>query len=216
MRNHGALEAYLARYGKRSGRQPNLLQIFRHIRDEFGCRRALYPGSYLHVTPSLVFPTVCYVDSLKSLSQALSDPELLGYIDSLKSYGENAELRCYEQDYQGFDAEPPASFDLLISLNAGFVSQEARGYLRPGGLLLANDEHHDARRAFTDSDYRLVGAFEKETLRLARSEEELAGYFRLEGGTNITAEMVAADSGRPPSRATYQPKISAEAYLFQK
>ncbi len=216
MRNHQALETYLARYGEQSGRQPNLLRVFQQIRDAFGCRRALYPGSYLHITPSLVFPSVCYVDSLKGIGRALSDAELLGYIDARKSYPEEAEIQCYEQDYEGFDAEPPASFDLLISLNAGLVSLAAKGFLRPGGLLLANDEHYDARRAFTDPDYRLIGAFEKETLRLARSEEELADYFRLEGGACITADMVAADTGRPPSRARYKPAMEAEAYLFQK
>lgn len=216
MRNNRALDTYLARYGEPSGRQPDLLQVLRQIRDEFGCGRALYPGSYLHVTPSLVFPTVCYVDSLKGISRALADPELLAYIDARKSYRERAELRCYEQDYEEFEAEPPASFDLLISLNAGFVSQAAKGFLRPGGLLLANDEHYDARRAFTDPDYRLIGAFEQETRRLARSEEELAGCFRLAQGSYITPEMVAADAVRSPSRARYKPAIPAEAYLFQK
>ena len=211
-----ALETYLARYGEPPGLQPDLLRVFRQIRDEFGCRRALYPGSYLHITPSLVFPSVCYVDSLKGIGRALADPELLAYIDARKSYTEEAEVRCYEQDYEGFDAVPPASFDLLISLNAGFVSQAAKEFLAPGGLLLANDEHYDARRAFTDPDYRLVGAFEKDTLRLARSEEELSACFRLKDGDYITPDMVAADAGRPPSRARFKPAISAEAYLFQK
>ena len=216
MRNHKALETYLNRYGEESALQPDLLQVFRQIRDEFGCRRALYPGCYIHVTPSLVFPSVCYVDSLKGISRALADPELLDYIRARKSYAEDAEITCYEQEYEGFNAEPPASFDLLISLNAGFVSQAAKGFLRLGGMLLVNDGHYDARRAFTDPDYRMIGAFEKETLRLATSEEELASCFRLEQGTYITAEMVEADTGRSPSRARFKPAKPAEAYLFQK
>ena len=194
----------------------DLLTVFRQVRERFGGARALYPGSYLHITPSLVFPQVCYVDSLKGIGEALADPGLLEYVNSHKNYPEDALIRCYQQDYQVSIAEPEESVDLLISLNAGFISQAVKRLLRPGGLLLVNDGHYDARRAYTDPDYQLLGGFEGESLRLETSDDTRSAYFKTAKGTPLTSEMVEADATRPPSRARFKPAKSAEVYLFRK
>ena len=208
-----ALAIYLSRYHRyQDNDNGNLLWAFRRIAAGYGCRRALYPGSYLHITPSLVFPEVCYVDAVKNIEQSITAPALREYINAHKEYPEKAIIRCYEQDYGEFAAELPGSFDLLISLNAGFISQICGHFLKPGGYLLANNGHYDANRAYVDPGYRLVAALERD----APNPADLAPYFRTARGESITREMVESDAQRPPSKARFRPSRRAAAYLFQR
>ena len=193
----------------------DLLWAFRLIGENFGCRRVLYPGSYLHITPSLVFPEVCYVDSIKGIRQAMAAPALLEYVNSHKDYAEDAVIRCREEDYRSIASEPAGSFDLLISLNAGFISQHCGHLLRPGGYFLANNGHYDANRAFVDPSYQLVAALEDGVLNLDTSQPGLSPYFRTGKGEMLTLTMVESDVNRPPSKARFRPSREAEAYLFR-
>ncbi len=215
MRIKQPLDTYLANYRLKHDGLYDLLWAFRLVRENFGCRRALYPGSYLHVTPSLVFPEVCYVDSLKGVGAALGSPELLEYVSEHREYPDDASIRGYEEDYTAFAAEPLASFDLLISLNAGFISQACRSLLKPGGLLLANNSHYDAARAHVDPGYRLIGGLNGDSLLLDSSHPDLSAHFRTAKGEALTLEMVEADAKGPPSRARFMPQKEMEAYLFQ-
>ena len=215
MRPQRALETYLSGYRDKHDGSYDLLWAFRLIGENFGCRRALYPGSHLHITPSLVFPEVCYVDSIKGIRQAMSDPGLLGYVDSHKDYAEDAVIRCREEDYRSIASEPAASFDLLISLNAGFISQHCGHLLKPGGYFLANNGHYDANRAFVDPRYQLIAALEDGVLNLDRSQPGFSAYFRTGKGEMLTPAMVESDANRPPSKARFRPSREAEAYLFR-
>ena len=216
MRIRNPLDTYRANYLNGPGCIDGLGPVFRKVRDEFDVRRVLYPGSYLHITPSLFFPSVCYVDSLVGVADALADPDLRRYVADRRDYPEGPEIRCYEQDYHTFTSEPEASFDLLISLNAGLVSQASKRFLASGGLLLVNDEHYDARRAFVDLEYILTAVFAGEDLCMETSESKLAAYFKTGRGTLLTPEMVESDVHRSPSRAKFKPAKSAAVYLFRR
>ena len=215
MRAKQALETYLAEYRLKHDGLHDLLWAFRLVEKRFGCRRVLYPGSYVHVTPSLVFPEVCYVDSVKGIGDALSSPELLEYVSANSDYQGQPCIRSYEEDYTGFSAESPGCFDLLISLNAGLVSQACRSFLKPDGLLFANNAHYDAARAYVDPAYRLVGALDGGSLLLPSSHPFLSSHFCTGKGEALTLEMVEDDATRPPSKARFMPSRNLEAYLFQ-
>ena len=216
MRKKSALDTYIANYLDNPGCGNGLQSVFRQVRRNFHVQRVLYPGSWLDITPSLFFSRVCYVDSLTGIADALADPNLRGYVDDNRNYQETPEIRCYQQDYRTFTSEPEASFDLLISLNAGFISQACKRFLPSGGLLLVNDEHYDARRAFVDSDYVFSAVFAGKNLRMETSEAKLASYFKTARGTPLTPEMVASDAPRPPSQARFKPAKTAPVYLFRK
>ncbi len=216
MRMSDPLGAYKSRYLNGPGSDDGLRSVFRKIRDDFHVRRVLYPGSYLHITPSLYFPYVCYVDSLAGFADALADPNLRRYVEDHREYPETPAIGCYQLDYRTFTCEPEGSFDLLISLNAGLISRACKRFLRSGGLLLVNDEHYDARRAFVDPDYHLCAVFAGEDLSMETSESELAAFFRTARGTPLTLEMVESDVPRPPSRARFKSACSAPVYLFRR
>ena len=191
MKPQDALDIYLSDFRNKHGGLYDLLSVFQQIREGFDCKRVLYPGSYLHVTPSLVFPEVCYVDSLKDICKALANPDLLEYISSHKNYPEDASVQCYQEDYRSFDSESEASFDLLISLNAGFISQACKSFLKSGALLLLNDSHHDASRAYVDPDYQLIGVVEGENLHLGGVGWRDCGDYAASGDSAI-AEVSSA------------------------
>ena len=216
MRRVNPLDTYMASYLNGPGSDDGLGSIFRKVRDKFRVQRVLYPGSYLHITPSLYFPYVCYVDSLAGFADALVNPDLRQYVADHRDYPEAPVICCYQQDYRTFTGESEGSFDLLISLNAGLISQACMRFLAPDGLLLVNDEHYDARRAFVDPDYRLRAVFAGEDLSMETSEAELDSYFKTARGTPLTPEMVASDLPRSPSRARFKPAKTAAVYLFRK
>jgi bifunctional DNase/RNase len=103
--------------------------------------------------------------------------------------------------------ERAASFDLLISLYAGFVSEACGWLLRPGGLLLANDSHGDASLAALDPGFELVGAF---TRRDRLRTDELDTYLQPKSGrTTTTDDLRRTGRGVAVTR-------DAKAYLFRR
>jgi hypothetical protein len=142
----------------------------------------------------------------------LEDFELLEYI---RTHSEDSEpcIKKYQTDYrQGIDEEKE-SFDLLISLNSGFVSQYCSQYLKKNGLLLANNTHYDAIKAFTDNNFKVIGVFSNFS---DLKQENLEDYFITKNNQLITSEMVTANSKKPPSKAKYQLNKKALYYLFKK
>ena len=71
------LNEYLSHHG---GVHDWHFQALRFLNKQFSLRHILYPGSWIHLTPSIVFPFVVYVDSFSKMKSMLGDLELLAYI----------------------------------------------------------------------------------------------------------------------------------------
>jgi hypothetical protein len=132
-------------------------ELFEAIKEKYGGSQALYPGSSIHITPSLFFPYVVYVDQHPTAQQFFAHLEpVLDYINRNKRYKRSAYIRFIDQDY--FKPLPlkEAEFDLLISLYAGGISLACKKYLRPGGMLLTNNHHDDAVEAARTDEFQLI------------------------------------------------------------
>lgn len=206
------LNDYLLRYG---GINDWHLQVFRVINNRFSPRKVLYPGSWIHLTPSLVFSYVVYVDLSPKIVRAVNDSSLLQYIEDYKEYQDKPKIKFHQADYQSNLGEEKASFDLLISLNSGLVSQACGVYLKEGGVLLANNEHYDASMAYTDSKYKLIGVF-KTVGKYIESEEVIHNYLITTKGDPITLEMVNDNLKKSPSKARHKLKKKVLFYTFQR
>ncbi|MDH3250580.1 MAG: hypothetical protein OEQ47_16545 [Acidimicrobiia bacterium] len=131
-------------------------QLFTAVADTVQAAAVLYPGSYVDVTPSSVWPAVTYVDLDRRAARFFGDVDGIGEL--LIQHGADPSrhaVRFIHGDYReplGLDED---SFDLLISLYAGFVSEHCTPYLRVGGHLLVNASHGDAAMASIDHRYRL-------------------------------------------------------------
>lgn len=153
--------------------------------------RALYPGSYLDLSPSTAIASATYVDTDRRAARFFVDQQKVeAELAGRTGAGAGAEVTFLNADYTTALPLRTAGFDLLISLYAGLVLDHCRQYLTPGGLLLANTSHGDASLAAFDprdeygldreaagSDARMMAR------RLAVEEGLLAGTSSLGSGT---------------------------------
>lgn len=117
-------------------------------------RRVLYPGSYVDVAASFAFAHVTYIDVDARALRFFADRDGIGEI---LGPGRTAGVEFLHSDYTDHLPYPDQSFDLLVSLYAGFVSEACTQYLRIGGTLLVNPSHGDAAMASIDPRYVLTG-----------------------------------------------------------
>ncbi len=191
-------------------RQFERLDLFQIIADRFNVQRALYPGSFVHITPSFIFPDVVYVDNDKQAKRFFGNPEVLKFVAGRKVYPQKAKVTFYFADFRDSFDEPSETFDLLISQYAGFVGQHCKPYLKTGGFLLANDSHGDAGLAAIDDDYQLKAVFSVRNGKHRISETNLDEYFIPKSQIQITKVYLEG------LQKGIGYKKTAGVYLFQK
>ncbi len=189
--------------------------LFGAVADAVDVGTVLYPGSYVDITPSLIWPLVTYVDVDRRANQLFADEA--GVQDLLVEYGAETgddavrhEVRFVHDDYAHDLDLAHDSFDLLVSLYAGFVSEYCTRYLRPGGFLLVNPSHGDAAMASIDPRYRLHGVVLEDGGRYRVDSEALDTHLAPKRPVDITVEYLH-ESGRgvPYTESPF-------AYLFQR
>ena len=153
-------------------------ELFNDIRTKYQCTSVLYPGSFIHITPSFYFPKVVYVDTDSQAKRFFKDiGDVKNIIESNKIYHEESNLIFYGQSYLKPLKIPEESIDLLISQYAGFVSLHCKKYLKKGGILLVNSSHGDAAMARLDSEYKFIAVVKKQGESYRIIEKDLDSYF---------------------------------------
>ena len=161
----------------------------------------LYPGAFVHVTPSFFFQHVVYVDRSDFSRDFFARAQaVLDLVNQHKRYRQPPFIRFVQQDFATELPIRERAFDVLLALYAGGVSQTCARYLKPGGLLLTNDHHGDARDAALLPDLELQAVVEERRGRVRFDEKDLQRYVPLGG------------SPRPRHRG--EPR--ADYYLFRK
>ena len=186
------------------------LGLFRLLAERYPLESALYPGCFVHLTPSLVFPLTTFVDSDRRAGEFFAAEAVWAYIAEYKLYPESAQVKFHPLDYREQLPEPEGRFDLLISQYAGFVSEHCTRYLKVGGLLLANNSHGDASLASLDPRYELAGVFDRRGERFSLKASNLETYLVPKSGILVTREALLA-SGRGVGYTR-----TASAYLFRR
>jgi len=165
--------------------------LFRELKKKFKIDKVFYPGSYVHITPSLIFPNVTYADSFRNTYKFYEDKETIDFIKKNKEYLEDLVIRFYQQDYNKLFKDIRIEFDLVISQYAGFVGQAAKPYLKKGGLLVCNNSHGDASMASLDPDYKLIAVYRrKSNEQFSISDKNVETYLKPKGGLPPTKEQL--------------------------
>lgn len=164
-------------------------RLFQAVGEFVDAPRVLYPGCFVDIAPSFVFPSVTYVDSDRRTPGFFADADGLGEV--ISSHGGSPaapDVQFIYGDYTSDLGLGSGSFDLLVSLYAGFVSEHCTRYLRSGGTLLVNPSHGDAAMASIDTRYRLAGVVTSRSGRYRVSDSGLETYLVPKSGNQPTVE----------------------------
>ncbi len=193
-----------------SSRQDERLGLFRGLVERYGVSSALYPGCFVHVTPSFVIPRVVYMDTDARAARFFSGPAALGLVCSEREYAADPQVTFHRGDYTAPIAEDDEAFDLLISQYAGFVSRACKRHLLVGGHLVANNSHGDASMAALDPDFDLVAVYGRRGETFTFTSDELETYMRPKRGVAPSqADLERTRTGPAFTRA-------AAGYVFRR
>jgi len=215
-----ALTAYKKSYQKRGARDAHevVFQSLTQIDPDIPSK-VLYPGCHRHITASLVFPHVDYVDCDSKVFDVYQDSAVREWILSDTQKSPEWTFTC-----SSFDSPLPTktfsleSFDLLISLSAGLIAKPCARYLKEGGLLLVNDSHGDASAAYVlqdEAQYQLTATWDAKTSTW--STTDLEDYFVTKRGEVLSdsqAEEMATIGIK--SKRSFRLRQEAPFYLFRK
>jgi hypothetical protein len=182
-----AIQAYKHYYIDRDYEQ---VDLFRILKNEYGIKKVIYPGSYIHISPSFIFPDVVYIDSDKNAKMYFQGNDLIHLVNSKKEYTEDPKITFFGLSYENHIEELELKFDLLISQYAGFISSACKDYLRIGGYLLVNNSHGDAGLASIDENYQLVSTVHKAKGKYRLSQASLDKYFIPKKDIVVTKELL--------------------------
>ena len=185
-------------------------ELFQALSAEFNLQRGLYPGCFTHITPSFFIPEMVYVDMDKRCQAFFAADATHQYIAECKQYAQAPSVAFYHADFSTEIPEPAQSFDLLLSFYAGFISEYCTHYLRPKGILVANNSHGDAPLAYLNPQYRLIGVVNRRAERFKLSFDDLDGYFVPKSGKPLNKEAIFKSMRGPAyTKAPF-------AYIFEK
>ncbi len=180
-------------WAKQDRHEGDRWRLFAAVERVVDAAAVLYPGSYVDISPSFVWPTVTYVDVDRRADRFFGDRDGLREIIARHPGGPaDPQLTYINADYTTDLPIPDGSFDLLVSLYAGPVTRHCTRYLRVGGALLVNPSHGDAALASIDDRYELVGVVRSRSGRYSISTDDLDTYFVPKEPIEVTATLIEA------------------------
>lgn len=197
-------------WDKQNQHPDDRFRLFRAVGEFIAPEKVLYAGSYVDVAPSFVFSDVTYVDMDRRAARFFKDEESVReIIEAQGSAPENGRFHFIHSDYSELEL-PERSFDLLISLFAGFISEHCTRFLRAGGHLLVNPSHGDAALASIDERYGLAGVIHSRSGGYRVSRENLGDHLRPKKPVDVTREMLfSTNRGVAYTRPAF-------AYVFKR
>lgn len=164
-------------------------RLFQAVSAVVPARRVLYAGSYVDVAPSFVYDDVTYADMDKRAAAFFADTDGVRQIIDDHRGNVNGRIELLHGDYRSLNLEAE-SFDLLISLYAGFISEACGHLLRIGGMLLANASHGDAALAALDPRFKLYAVINSANGRYSVTDQNLDSYMVPKKPQTITRDSL--------------------------
>lgn len=185
--------------------------LFAGAAEQLSGTRVLYPGSFVDIAASFVFPDVTYIDVDARAERFFADrADVERIVSAYKRFDGPSRFSFIHADYNSDLDLAEQEFDLLISLYAGFVSRACGRYLRIGGLLPANNSHGDAGMASIDPEFELAAVIDRRDGTYRSSSRNLDKYLIPRNGRPVTRQL-PEKSGRGVGYTR-----SPSAYLFRR
>lgn len=198
-------------WAKQDQHQGDRLRLFTAVAEVVEATRVLYPGSFVDIAPSFVFPSVTYIDTDRRAEQFFADADDASEIIAANATDDRPRSFTFlPRDYRNDLALTEQSFDLLVSLYAGFISEHCTNYLRIGGSLLVNSSHGDAAMTSIDPRYQLTAVVKSANNRYRMDSDDLDKYLIPKKHQTVTVELLH-ELGRGIAYTT-----SPFAYVFRR
>jgi len=111
--------------------------LFSLLAKRYPIREVLYPGCFVHLTPSFFFPHVVYVDRSPEAQEYFGDTKrLVSSVQGQTHYKGSPYIRFLAMDYRARLPLKEDSFDLVIALYAPEIFPGILPWLKSGGLVL--------------------------------------------------------------------------------
>lgn len=215
---------HLARYKrayKGGGTKDPHYAILKGVLEHTNAQIVLYPGCHRHITPALFFPNVTFVDYDTNVAP-LYHPEntpVQNYMAHNKVYDGDSNYKFHCCNVNPIKGIPnlSASYDLLISLSAGLLAEACTRYVQPGGYLLINDAHSDARTVFAQGDWQLYAYWDDERFHTTNLERCFQVIQKDQSTAPITKEQAkeSVEIGAVRKRS-FKLLFEPMFFLFQK
>jgi hypothetical protein len=204
------VQAFTSKLWAKQNQHPgDRLRLFTAVAGAIDACTVFYPGCYVDVAPSFVWPSVVYVDSDRRAARFFADASgVREIIAGHRRDPDQATVAFVPGDYTTDLALPIDTFDLLISLYAGPISAHCTHLLRPDGWLLVNPSHGDVALASLDDRYELDAVVRSRSGDYTVSRRGLDQYLVPKRPGELT---VASIRGRGVAYTT-----PAFAYLFRR
>lgn len=150
----------------------------------------LYYQYFVHITPSFFIENMVYVDTDRRTARFFGDPAVIDFIENRKSYKVPPSISFLQADFTKPLPLSDNSFDILISLYAGFISQHCKQKLKTGGILVANNSHGDSSIAFSDQDFELLSVIKRKGKKFRLMSDGLDSYFQKKNGSPVDRKKV--------------------------
>src|SRR6056297_395128 len=164
--------------------------LFEKLKDIYKPQKGIYPGSFVHISPSFYIQEMIYIDSDKRITKFFEDKNVSKYINLNKTYEENPRIKAFQADFSSNLSIDEYYFDIMFSFYAGFISQSCKKYLKNNGILVCNNSHGDASIAYTDEDYKLRAVVKRNGGTFSITDIDLNTYFVKRDGTSIDRSKV--------------------------
>jgi hypothetical protein len=185
-------------------------RLFSAVEGSIGGREVLYPGSFVDIAPSFIYPSVTYVDTDRRTPRFFADVDGVREIILSEGGTPDRRFRFIHGDYRENLELVEESFDLLVSLYAGLVSEHCTNYLKVGGLLLVAPSHGDVAMASLDDRYQLAGVVTSRSGEYRVRTDDLDSYLIPKKPTQLTSELIRLrQRGIPYTKSPF-------AYLFRR
>ncbi len=171
-------------------KQDERKQLFMKLAQKYQPGKGIYPGSFVHITPSFFIRDMTYIDMDRRMTTFFKDKNVAQFLEKNKTYTGTPQVNWYKADYAKPLPIEEQSFDMMFSFYAGFISQACKKYLKPQGYLICNNSHGDSTLAYLDEDYELKGIINRRGENFSISESGLHSYFIKKDGTAINKERV--------------------------
>ena len=185
-------------------------RLFTAVSGAIEAERVLYPGSFVDIAPSFVWPSVTYVDMDRRAARFFDDVD--GVAELIADHGgpSDPHVRFVAADYSEPLPLDDEGFDLVVSLYTGPALDHVTRYLAPGGHVLANTSHGDVALAALDDRYELVAAIAATSAGYRARTDALDRYLVPKRSSPVTSDEI-----RSTGRGVGYTKQAA-AYLFRR